>query len=355
MPNHSMNIFARSAILSLLFAVPAVAQDWNPKITAQYLDSRQKEWFEWPTAKTPDGPCVSCHTGLTYLLARPALRRSLGENAPTSFETGLLDGMRSRVRRKEAEELAKKPTQALGVEAILSALFLSQQDTHKPTLSPDTSRAFDQLWAMQIRDGSNRGAWPWFSLELDPWEMPESAFYGASLAAMAVANTPAEYRNRPDVRERVTALREYLKREQASQPLHNRVAVLWASSTFPDVLSESERKAIISEVLKQQQPDGGWTIESLGKWAPHPNAPASSGSNGYATAFVAYVLQQSAGLRSNKQVGRALDWLKSHQDRQSGTWAATSMNKVFEPDSMQIRFMQDAATAFATLALLESR
>src|SRR5215813_10626630 len=133
---HSMNIFIRLAALTCLWAPPVLAQDWNPKSAAQYLDSRQKDWFEWPTAKTPDGPCVSCHTGLTYLLVRPTLRRSLGEAAPTPYEAGLLDSMRSRVRRKEAEELAKKPTQALGVEAILSALFLSQQDSGKTSLSP---------------------------------------------------------------------------------------------------------------------------------------------------------------------------------------------------------------------------
>ena len=151
----------RSILIILLFAVPGIAQDWNPRLTAQYLDSRQKDWFAWATAKTPDGPCVSCHTGLTYLLARPVLRQALHEAAPTEYETGLVDGMRSRVQRKKSEELAAKPTQALGVEAILSALFVADQALNE--------KAFDQLWAMQISDGKNRGVWPWFSLELDPW------------------------------------------------------------------------------------------------------------------------------------------------------------------------------------------
>jgi hypothetical protein len=42
----------------------------------------------------------------------------------------------------------------------------------------------------------------------------------------------------------------------------------------------------------------------------------------------------------------------SHQDRESGYWAADSMNKQYEADSMPSRFMQDAATAFAALGLL---
>src|SRR5262249_38652637 len=112
----------QTSVFLLFSIVPGFSQDLSSQKAAQYLDSLQKQWFEGPTAKTPDGPWVSCHTGLTYLLARPELRRTLGEKEPTAYETGLLDSMRSRVRRKNADELSKKPTQALGVEAILSAL-----------------------------------------------------------------------------------------------------------------------------------------------------------------------------------------------------------------------------------------
>jgi hypothetical protein len=64
---------------------------------------------------------------------------------------------------------------------------------------------------------------------------------------------------------------------------------------------------------------------------------------------------QKAGVgRTNPKLARALDWLRSHQDQQSGYWAAESMNKTYAPDSMQIRFMRDAATGFAALALLEN-
>ena len=49
-----------------------LAADWSPALAARYLDGRQKEWFSWKPAMSADGPCVSCHTGMTYLLARPA-------------------------------------------------------------------------------------------------------------------------------------------------------------------------------------------------------------------------------------------------------------------------------------------
>jgi hypothetical protein len=61
---------------------------------------------------------------------RPALRRALGEAEPTSYERGLLDGLRARLEKKTASEMspgAKEPfaSQRLGVEAIFSALLLA--------------------------------------------------------------------------------------------------------------------------------------------------------------------------------------------------------------------------------------
>ena len=85
-----MSVRCASLMLGLLAAsVSPLHAEWNPALAARYLDARQQEWFAWKTAQSADGPCVSCHTGLTYLLARPVLRRALHEAAPTAFETGL--------------------------------------------------------------------------------------------------------------------------------------------------------------------------------------------------------------------------------------------------------------------------
>ena len=45
-------------------------------------------------------------------------------------------------------------------------------------------------------------------------------------------------------------------------------------------------------------------------------------------------------------------WLAWRTAIHSGGWAAESMNKRYERDSMQSQFMRDAATGFASLALL---
>lgn len=318
------------AALLALPALPAVAADWNPRAAADYLDGRQKQWLAWPVSNLADGKkCVSCHTGMSYLLARPALRRALNEPAPTEYETGLLDGLRSRVSKRAPVDLypkAKQPhlSEEAAVESIFAAWFLG------------TSDALDRMWSFQAPSG----AWAWNSFDLDPWETPESAYFGAALAALAVQSGPAAHRARPEA----ARLRQYLDREFAAQPLHNRLMAIWAGGA-PD----AGRKSTLDDLWRKQSADGGWTLDALGPWSKHEKAPpAVAGSNAYATAFTAAALR-SAGV-SDSRLTRALDWLKSHQDPK-GYWDAVSMNKPYPADSMMSGFMRDAATAYAALAL----
>ncbi len=330
-------------IVALALASAALAagpRDWNPRLAAGYLDQRQKDWFAWKPASRTGGPCVSCHTGVPYLIARPALRRALGETDVISYEDGLRSGLRTRTASPPAPGPGAHAIEGIGVEAVLAALFLPGDREH----------AFDRLWSLQIKEGPAKGAWPWFNLDLDPWETPEAQFYGASLAAMAIGEAPPEYRKRPEA----AALIAYFSNSLDSQPLHNRLTLLWASAKWPAILAASKRQAILDETWRRQQPDGGWTAESLGPFATRAAAPESSGSNSYATAVASVALLKAGVPASDPRLANALTWLRSHQDKQSGYWAAESMNKHYEAGSMQILFMRDAATALASLALLEA-
>jgi hypothetical protein len=326
----------------LVATTSTLSADWSPELAARYLDGRQKDWFAWKPAMSADGPCVSCHTGMTYLLARPALRRVLKESQPTMYEVGLLDRLRTKVGEKPAGALQ-------GVETIFSAMFLSREDATK-TMSAHTQKAFGQLWALQSGDGAPKGGWRWYAANLDPWENTESGRYGASLAAVALLQTPAEYRETPGVREQAASLNAYLMDSVASRRLHDRLALLLARSFVPDSL----RQSIATDALGSQQADGGWTIASLGPWTAHADAPPASGSNAYATAFTTFALLRGGVAASDPKLAKALTWLASHQDPKTGAWAATSMNKRYPEGSMESLFMQDAATAFASLALIEA-
>jgi squalene-hopene/tetraprenyl-beta-curcumene cyclase len=332
------------ATLVVTATTNVLTADWSPQAAARYLDQRQKEWFEWKTAASPNGPCVSCHTGMTYLLARPALRRVMKQDQPTIYERGLMDRLRSNV--------GSKPPGALqDVETIFAAMFLAEQDVRRP-MSEQTQKAFDQLWALQRTEAPAKGAWKWYSANLDPWEHSESSYFGASLAMLALGSTAADYQQRADTRERAAALAGYLD-ASSGKPLHDRLALLWASSTRPSVLSDSARTSLVNEVFAKQQPDGGWTLESLGPWTVHPDAPPATGSDAYATGFTAFVLGRAGVPVTRGEMFRALSWLRSHQDAATGAWPAVSMNKRRPAGSMEALFMQDAATAFASLALLE--
>jgi squalene-hopene/tetraprenyl-beta-curcumene cyclase len=348
------------AALILLAVVPLAAADWNPRLAAQYLDGRQKLWVAWPRALESGVPCVSCHTSLPYLLARPALRGALGESGRTPYETELLDGVLTKLDKTSGPDLFPKLTkgplagQIYGTNIVLAAALLAMDDARSSRgMQPATERAFQRMWAGQERTGPAAGAWLWTSVDLDPWETADSPFYGAALAALAAGSAPGAYQAKPEIRENMARLKSYLERAQSSQPLHNRLALMWAAEKLPAVLAARDRQAILREVRRKQAPDGGWSLESLGSFKPHASAPISQGSNAYATAWTAFVMERAGIDRADRTLERALAWLKSHQDAQLGFWEASSMNKPYEAGSMQIQFMRDAATGYAAAALAE--
>src|SRR6185503_8537061 len=216
---------------------------------------------------------------------------------PTMYEVGLLDRLRAKVGEKPAGGLQ-------GVETIFSAMFLTREDAMK-TMSTHTQKAFAQLWALQSGEGAPKGGWRWYAANLDPWENTESGRYGASLAAVALMQTAAEYRDTPGVREQAAALNTYLMDSVASRRLHDLLALLLARSFIADPV----RQSITIDALAKQQPDGGWTIESLGPWMPRADAPPASGSNAYATAFTAFALLRGGVAASEAHLVKALTWL----------------------------------------------
>lgn len=312
--------------LVLLLPALASAADWNPRAAADYLDARQQQWFAWSGANANAKPCVSCHTGLPYLLARPALRRVLHESGPTLYETGLLDSLRGRVALRDPKEINPRlsephGSEAAGVEAIFAAFFLR------------TPAALDRMWALQGRDG----AWAWNSYNLQPWEMPNSAYFGAALAALAArdSKTPAAER-----------LRSYLSRELFhQQPLHNSLMAVWAGA-----VSDAQRKEALDQLWSRQNSDGSWALAALGPWRIGEAADYTDLTHTFATAFAAAVAQEIGIPRSDPRLARALAWLRARQDAK-GYWEAASLNHDYPKGSMQEGFMRDATTAWAALAL----
>jgi squalene-hopene/tetraprenyl-beta-curcumene cyclase len=263
---------------------------------------------------------------------------------PAPYETGLLDAVKKRI-----------PTfGTTPAEPVLTALLLAEQDARRGSLSRETEQVFEGLWPLQIASGPSQGAWNWNNTGRDPFSAPYGQFYGAALAALAVGVAPEGYQSRPQIQENLAALKTYLADQRKAQPLHNRVILVWASTKLGGLLTDADRKAIVNELAGKQQADGGWTLDSLGPWSKHADAPAAKGSNAYATGLAAFVLERASVSAADPKLGRALQWLRSHQDK-SGFWEAQSMNTHYEPGTMPSQFMRDVATSFAVLALIEAR
>jgi squalene-hopene/tetraprenyl-beta-curcumene cyclase len=341
----------------------ATPPTWNSRAAAAYLDARMQWWLQWPNAaRDHDTACVSCHTAVPYALARPALRSALHESELAAPERTMLGHVAKRVRMwKEVEPFYPDQTRGLpkssesrGTEAVLNALVLSAHDAAAGSLSDDTRAAFGNMWSLQFKAGDLKGAWAWLNFHYEPWESTESAYYGAALAALAVGMAPAAYPSTPSIKEPLDLLREYLRRGVEKQRLFNQLAVVWAATKLPGLLTEAQRRAIVESAVSKQRDDGGWSMSALGSWQRIDGSAQEVASDGYATALIVVALRD-AGPMAAEPIGKATEWLVRHQDPSTGRWTAASLNKARDPESDAGKFMSDAATAYAALALSQPR
>lgn len=318
--------------------------------------------------------CVSCHTTIPYVLARPQLDRMLGQNAPSPDEQKLIDNVLTRVRNWNDEkpyyaDSKEKPHQsqgARGTESVLNAFILANHDFAIGQFSRDAQFALDHMWSEQIQAGEDKGGWHWQQFDLEPWESRNAVYYGATLAAAAVGMTPQDYQRSTTVQSHVALLRDYLNRHFGQQCLLDRVELLWAATRLHGLIDSNRQSEIIRHVFSAQRVDGGWNTSSLvvvQGWnrarlmdifhRRNDGSPQDQQSDGLATGMIVSAALQAGIPPTNPQVQRGLEWLRDHQNASDGSWTASSLNERRDPDSYIGRFMTDAATGYAVLALSE--
>lgn len=68
------------------------------------------------------------------------------------------------MERLKAHAGAKPAGPLQSVETMFAAMFVTDDAAR--------SQTFNQLWALQKRDGLLSGGWQWLDANLDPWETP---------------------------------------------------------------------------------------------------------------------------------------------------------------------------------------
>ncbi|WP_263354832.1 prenyltransferase/squalene oxidase repeat-containing protein [Acidicapsa acidisoli] len=349
--------------------------NWSPKAAAEYLDHREVWWQEWPAAKMDHGTvCVSCHTVLPYAMMRRSLGQELHESAMPEPQKILMENVEKRVAGwsemvpyySDAEYGPGKTAQSHATEAVVNAVILANYDAQNGRLRPVTRSAFREAWALQEVAGEDAGGWKWQDFHLAPWESAESAYQGATWLMLEAENAPDGYASEPEVQKHLESLRQYLRRHYAEQPLVNKLYVLWLSTKAPEMLDAGERKSLLDTVQNLQLPDGGWSLFSLDPQSAMERTELKRikeqlkeqfgqivkplESDGYATGLVAVVLEESGRNSHDPSLNRALDWLERHQGS-DGSWRTGSLNGQSDLQSDTGRFMSDAATAYAVMAL----
>lgn len=234
-----------------------------------FLDSAALSWQK-------ERKCFTCHTNYAYLYARPLV----SSEAPAHAEV-----------RRAAEELVEQRWPDKGprwdAEVVATAAALAFNDAAMTKkLHPLTRTALDRMWTVQREDGG----WTWLKCGWPPMENDDD--YGAALAALAVSVAPDDYRATDAARAGIEKLKAYL-RANPPPTLHHEAMLLWASTYGEEFLDSQQRAAVVEKLLKLQRDDGGWSLATLGDWQRADKTPQDTGSDGYGTGFVVYVLRRA--------------------------------------------------------------
>ncbi|QDT11471.1 squalene--hopene cyclase [Stieleria marina] len=304
-----------------------LAIEFSAKQAAIYLDRSSLTWQK-------EKKCVTCHTNMPYMFARPALASVLKD----SGEVRKFFQQYSTVRWK-----TKGPSEKQGFWPIVVGAGLAFNDAQTTgKLSPVARDVLDLLWTVQRDDGG----WKWPHCDYAPMEIDDH--FGVTLAALAVGIAPDGYAETESAKAGLVNLRRYLK-NHPPQSLHHRAMIAWCSKRIADIASDGDRAKTLHELLALQLPDGGWsTAGFLSDWKGLERGDGepldTQTSDAYGTGLVIVISRELGVPASDQRLQKGIEWLLANQ-RQSGKWFTRS------PVNDAGNLISNTGSAYAILAL----
>lgn len=282
------------------------AKTFSAVKAAAYLDQASLTWQK-------KKKCVTCHTNMAYMMARPALGATLQDSGEVR---GFFENYRT-------DRWKDKPlNENQGFWTIVLATGLTFNDLQITGELSDKGRdALDLIWTTQREDGG----WRWPDCDYAPMEIDEH--YGVTLAALTVGIAPDNYSETPAAQEGIEKLLTFLENDPPKS-LHHRAMLAWSSIRIPAIASEAQRKKTLEELLALQLPDGGWSTSGfLTDWeglVDESEPPLDTEtSDGYGTGFVIVVARELGIPADDPRIQEGISWIKSNQ-RESGKWFTRS-------------------------------
>jgi squalene-hopene/tetraprenyl-beta-curcumene cyclase len=305
-----------------------VRENFSAQQAARYLDTASLNWQK--TRK-----CATCHTNMSYLMARPALSSVLPDSGEVRkfFEEYYL------TRWQQGN---KAPGKGNYHPVVVGAALAFHDAQTTGRLSETTRNTLDMMWTTQREDGG----WTWAKCGWAPMEIDDH--YGVTLAALAVGIAPDHYAETAAAEAGMEKAKQYLNNNPAPA-LHHRIMISWVSLRIDGLMERTEQKKVLQEMLSKQLPDGGWATPAfLSDWKEFKrkdNKPRDlTTSDAYGTGLAIVVARELGIPATDERLQKGISWLKSNQ-RVSGKWFTRSPSK----DSQQ--YFTNFGSAFAVLGL----
>ena len=299
-----------------------LAKAFSARKAADFLDGASLAW-------TRERRCVTCHTNVPYMLARP---RIAAGNAIA------IEEIRRFLEKRVSHWEREAPNSDYDVFAAAMALAAHDSATTNK-LHPATKTALDRSWTLQKEDGSfvwPKCAWP---------PMEHDDYYGVVFVALAAGMAPEEYKKQEAAAKGLAKIRTWLASHPAPD-LHHRAMLLWTSTKIDGILTDENKRLARVTIRDAQAADGSWNLPSLGRYVRRDgsaNDPKGPG-DGYATGLCAYILRESGVASDDPALKKAVAWLLANQ-RESGRWFTRSVS------NDKAHYITNAGSAYAVLAL----